>query len=257
MTPRATEQDHALYPDAVPAGHPPSWQPKELGLPRATLLAIVLVALIGGFCFYVSEVMTPPHQPEVIQVTQAQLVQLPTPKPPPPPPPPKVIPPPKPLPAVIPKPPPIPSKIVVATKPPPPVHHIYKPVHHIVPHVETPTPPVPQPPKPTPPQPQVERTDGEPAYGAQMHAILEANQDVPPALAQLGASGTALIRIEVAPDGHVVSAVVARSSGISLIDQTALDHVREATFPPFNADMPGQTVTFLIPIEIDGENASQ
>jgi protein TonB len=248
-----------LYRDAATAGPLPSWEPKELGLPRATALAVVLVALIGGFCYFAAEDLVPPHQPQVIQVTQAQLVQLPVPKPPPPPPPPKVVPPPKPIPAVVPKPPPIPSKIVVATKPPPPIHHIYKPVHHVIPHVEQPTPPpvTQPPPTPAPPAPPVERTDGEAAYGSAMHSIIESNQNVPPALAQLGVSGTAIIRVEVAPDGHVVSAAVIRSSGVPLIDSTALDHVRNASFPPFNQNMPGQTVAFVVPVEIDGEDASQ
>jgi protein TonB len=239
----------------------PTWEPKELGLPRATALAIILVALIGGFCYVAAEDLAPPKQPQVIQVTQAQLVQLPVPKPPPPPPPPppKVVPPPKPLPVVVPKPPPIPSKIVVATKPPPPVHHIFKPVHKVIPRIQPPAPPpvTQPPPTPAPPQPPVERTDGEAAYGSTMHAIIQSNQDVPQALAQLGVSGTAIIRVEVAPNGHVVSAEVIRSSGVPLIDSTALDHVRSASFPPFNQNMPGETVAFTVPVEIDGENASQ
>ncbi len=61
-------------------------------------------------------------------------------------------------------------------------------------------------PQPAPQQAAAPRTDGVPVYGAQMHAILQANQNVPPALAQLCISGTAYVEITVAPDGHVIAA---------------------------------------------------
>jgi protein TonB len=226
-------------------------------MPTATGIALLLFAVVAAICLYAMNNIIPPKQPEVIQITQAQLTAVPVPKPPPPPPP-KVVPPPKPLPVTIPKPPPIPSKIVVATKPPPPVHHVIKHIPKPIPHVEQPTPPpVVQPPTPTPPQVAAPRTDGIGPYGSAMHSIIEQNQDVPPALAQLGVSGTAVVSVEVAPDGSVVSASIVRSSGVSLIDETALDHVRSAHFPPFNADMPNQTQRFTVPVEIDGEDAQQ
>ncbi len=245
-----------MYPDAVPAGPFPSWQPKELGMPKATGIALLLAALIAGFIFYAIYILTPPKQPEVIQITQAQLTTLPQPTPPPPPPP-KVVPPPKPLPVTIPKPPPIPSKIVVATKPPPPVHHFIKPIPKPIPHVEQPTPPpvTPPPPAAAPPSPPAVQTAGIGPYGSAMHAIIQANQSVPPALAQLGVSGTAIVKVTVSPDGHVVSAEIIKSSGVPLIDSTALDHVRNASFPPFTSNMPDQTLSYTVPVEIDGEDA--
>ena len=221
-----------------------SWTPKELGIPRATAMAVGLVVMICGFCYWAAILLAPPPKLQAIQVTQAQLVQLPAPTPPPPP---KVIPPPKPLPAIIPKPLPVPSKIVVATKPPPPVHHIYKPVTHpVVTHQPAPPVPIthPMPPAAAPP------SNGIPIYGSEMHNILEQNQNVPQALAQLGISGTAVVQITVAPDGHVISAKLVRSGGNSLIDQTALDHAMHATFPPFGADMPSSSLTFNVPVNI-------
>ncbi len=236
-----------MHPSTIPVGPSRPWEPKELGLTKATLLSLVLVAVIIAFCLYASGVLPPPPPPAAIQVTQAQLVTLPTPTPPPPPP--KVIPPPKPLPAVIPKPPPVPSRIQVATKPPPPVHHIYKPIPH---PVVTHTPPPPTPEKqPAPPQPVAQPTSGLPIYGAQMHSILEQNQNVPPALAQLGISGTAYVEIVVAPDGHAISAKIYRSSGNPLIDQTALQHALEANYGAFNSQMPSSDQAFIIPIDIE------
>jgi protein TonB len=240
----------SLYPDALPAGPFRHWEPKELGLPKAAAVSVLLVVAIVAFCLFASGVLPPPPPPPAIQVTQAQLVQLPAPTPPPPPP--KVIPPPKPLPAIIPKPIPVPSKIVVATKPPPPVKRIYKPVPKpVVTH--QPAPPVPVK-TPTPPQPVAQPTSGLPIYGAQMHSILEANQDVPQALATLGISGVAYVEIVVAPDGHVISAKISRSSGNGLIDQTALQHAMEAHFSPFNAQMPTTPQAFVIPIDIQPQD---
>jgi protein TonB len=228
-------------------------------MPKATGLALVIFLLIAGVVLYAAEGLVPPHKPDVIQVTQAQLVTIPAPKPPPPPPPPKVVPPPKPLPVVIPKPPPIPSKIVVATKPPPPVHHVLKHIPKPVPHVAQPTPPpvTQPPPTPMPPAVAVASDDGAAAYGAQMHNVIQANQDMPDALAQLDIKATAIVEVEVAPSGRVVSARIIKSSGVELVDDTALDHARNAPWPPFTANMSSKIHTFRIPIEIDSADAQQ
>lgn len=234
-------------------GEYPSWKPPELGLGRAALGALLLVALIFGFIYWAIVLLPKPAAPVVIQVTQAQLTTLPKPAPPPPPPPPpKVVPPPKPLPMIA-KPPPVASKIVIPTKPLPPVHHVIpRPVKRVEPTPPQPvTPPTPSQPVETAPAP---RTDGIPIYGSQVHDIIQSNQDVPPALASLGVSGTAVIRIVVAPDGRVISASVARSSGIPLIDQTALDHAMHAQLRAFNADMPQANETFIVPVEIDAQS---
>jgi protein TonB len=225
---------------------------------RATALAVLLVAVVSALCLFFLTILAPkPHQP-VIQITQATLTQLPAPTPPPPP---KVVPPPKPLPAVIPKPPPVQSKIVVATKPPPPVHHVEKPIPHPVINHQPPR-PVPQKQvlapaaaapvaaKPAAPAAPAPPTNGVPIYGSHMHAVLQANQDVPPALAQLGISGTAYVAITVGPDGHVIAAKIIHSSGNPLIDQTALDHALHASFGAFNAEMPQTAETFVVPVNI-------
>lgn len=223
----------------------PRWEPRGLSLPSAYALAILLVAAIAGLCLYLAYGLAPKPRPEVIQVTEATLTQLPKPTPPPPP---KVVPPPKPIPAVIPKPPPVPSKIVVATKPPPPVVHRVIVPHPVINHTPPPPKPVPVSPAPQPPAPAP--TSGIPIYGQQMYQIIQANQNVPPALAQLGVSGTAVVEIIVNPDGHVIAAKIYKSSGIPIIDQTALQHAEAASLPPFNSQMPDQPHAFLIPIEI-------
>jgi len=228
----------------------PTWEPREFGFVQALLVSIVLVGAIIGFCFFVSTELGPKPVPESIQVTQATLTQLPKPTPPPPP---KVVPPPKPVPAVIPKPAPVASKIVVATKPPPPVHHVFKPVPHpVINH--TPPPPTPAPVSQAPQPPAAAPTSGIPIYGQQMYSIISANQNVPPALASLGVSGTAVVRIMVDSSGHVLSAKIVKSSGIPLIDQVALEHAKDAQLPPFNNEMPSAPRPFDIPIEISPQS---
>jgi TonB family protein len=91
---------------------------------------------------------------------------------------------------------------------------------------------------------------GLPIYGEQVYSIIQANQDVPAVLSEMGASGTAEIEIMVAPNGQVLSARVVKSSGVPIIDATALQHARDARLPPFNSNMPDQPHAFLVPIEI-------
>jgi periplasmic protein TonB len=228
----------------------PRWTPKEMGFPKAAGLSVILVLVISAFFYWASTALAPKPQPEVIQVTQAQLVQLPKPTPPPPP---KVIPPPKPLPAIIPKPIPVPSKIVVATKPPPPIRHIYKPVAHpVVTH--QPPPPVPVT-HPAPPQPApAVQTSGIQAYMQAMHAVIEQNQNVPPALAQLGISGTAIVAVTLAPNGRVISVRLLKSGGNALIDQTALAHASGADYTAFTGNMPSTPITIDVPVTIEPQS---
>jgi len=233
----------------APTGPFESWDPPELGMPRATAASIALVAVIVAFCYWASVILAPKPKLQPIQVTVAQMVTLPKPTPPPPP---KVIPPPKPIPALIPKPLPVQSKIVVATKPPPPVRHVYKPVPR--PIIHAPAPPVPVVHSPLPAAAPAPPSNGIPIYGHGMYETLQADQDVPPALAALGVSGTAYITITVAPDGHVVSARIAKSSGISLIDQTALQHALTRHFAAFSADMPSTTLSFTVPVTIQPQS---
>jgi protein TonB len=79
---------------------------------------------------------------------------------------------------------------------------------------------------------------------------------VPPALAQLGVSGTVILSVTVAADGHVIAVHVVTSSGIPLIDQTAIDHVKQATFPPFNNQMPTTPQTYTLPVQISASDDS-
>ena len=97
-------------------------------------------------------------------------------------------------------------------------------------------------------------TNGIPIYGERIYEIIQANQNVPAALSEMGLSGTAVIKIVVAPGGQILSASVYKSSGVPIIDATALAHARNAQLPPFNNDMPNQPHAFLVPIQIQPAN---
>jgi periplasmic protein TonB len=281
-----------------------SWEPRELGLPRALLIAILLVAAIAAIGVWISSSFGPKSAPSAIQAVQVTLAQLPRPAPPappvskpiPPPPPvppqpvtppkpvpapivpPAPVPPPKPAPVVIPKPPPVPSQVPVATEqplppppPPPPVRHVARPAPHPLyrhPPVQPPARPAParaapvaQPAAPAAPAAaptnsaaSVVPTSGIPIYGQRIYEIIQANQNVPAVLSEMGLSGTAVIEIVVAPNGTILSARVYKSSGVPIIDSTALQHARDAQLPPFNSDMPNQPHAFLVPIQIQPAN---
>ncbi len=164
---------------------------------------------------------------------------MPLPKPMPPP---KMVPPP--LPEVVPK--QVRHPRISPARPPRPAQ--------VSPAPKSVAPPAPASVNPAPKP--VAPVSGIPVYGSRVYSIIQANQNVPPVLAQLGLSGTAVIGITVAPDGHVVAARVVKSSGVPLVDQTALEHARDAALPPFNDEMPQQPSTFLIPIEISPQPAS-
>ena len=247
----------------------PSWEPRELGFSRALLLAILLVAAITACCVWIVHVFRtqgraagdPGDAGDAGAVAETGASRLRTP------PPARAAipkPPPKPAPAVIPKPPPVPSPIAVATMlppppPPPPVRHVYKPAPHPV---------IGAWPRPGPPALAAGRAA---PHRARRRHDLPRPQRQPAAFRSMasrfirssrptrtcrrccrrwGLSGTAVIEIVVAPNGKVLSARVAKSSGVPIIDATALDHARDAQLPPFNSQMPDQPHAFLVPIEI-------
>ena len=229
----------------------PHWEAPELGMVRATAASLVL-----SFLIVVAIIALVParHRPPPPLVTHARMVTLP----PPPPPPPEVVQPPEPLqPPPIPPPPetPAPARIQVPKPPLKPVRRVIRhPIQH---HVE----PQPQPPQPQiqaprvtnpPPAAPVQNSSGVGPYARALHGEIEANVEVPAAIEQLGLSGTAVVTFMITPQGALVNARVARSSGNPLIDQAALAAVRRTSYHAFTSNMPTQALPFTVPIEITG-----
>jgi protein TonB len=244
----------------------PTWQPDEMGMGRATAASVVLVGLIVGGLVVLADSMS--HTPPPEQVTKIEFVQLPpdqpplaqAPIPPAPPPPDVEQPPPPPLaikppdftpPSRVAIPPPPPPKPVVRREvprpvPPPPVRTA--PRAAPTPPVATTTtaPPVAAPPPAAP----VDTQSGIGPYQRGLHNIIESHVEVGPQIQALGISGTTYIEAVIAPNGQVLSARIARSSGNALIDKAALAAVQRGGFPAFRGRMPTTPINAVIPIEI-------
>ncbi len=225
----------------------PHWEAPELGMVRATAASLVVTITIVAAI--IALVPARHHAPPRL-VTHARMVTLP----PPPPPPPEVVQPPEPLqpPPITPPPEaPAPAKIQIQKPPPKPIKRVVRhpPKHHVEQPPQPPQPQIqaPRVPNPPPPAPVQAGTDMR-AYGQELHDQIQSAIEVPAAIQQLGLSGTAYIACVVSPQGRLISARVARSSGNPLIDQAALAGVREHRFRSFV----GATASFSIPVEITG-----
>jgi protein TonB len=184
----------------------------------------------------------------------------PEPAPPPPPPPEPTPPPPEPAPPPPPPEPPPPEPLPEPpppTKPPPP-RKIAVPRK-----VQAPRPPVTQaPPTKTPPPPEAPPAPAAPAvsaavqatetelYAAALRARVQANLTVPRAVRLLGIGGVSRVAIELAPNGSLIGASLAKSSGSADIDAAALQSVRASQFPPFSAKMPQHNLTFILSVRM-------
>ncbi len=260
------EDDEAMR--SVTAEVYPSWQPDEIGLGRATLLSLLIVAAMvaaGTALMGAREPAIeppPPMQVQIVQLPPEQLAQAPS-QPVPPPPQPDVPPPPPPPVALappevappsrieIPRPPP--PKPVAKPRPPKPVPprpqpSVTSPRADAVPQsTATSAPPIASPPVSAPP---ADVASGIGPYRAGLHNLIQSHVEVGPQIAALGVSGTAIIEAVIGPDGHLISARVARSSGNGLIDKAALAAVQRGGFRPFGAHMPATPITISVPIEI-------
>lgn len=239
---------------ATPNGVLPPWEPDELGLTRASVAGVLLVAGIAVVAWFGASHL-PKRRVPIAPTTTVHLVTLAKPPPlpmpppvvqppPPQPPPPQPIPkPPPPIPAPSPIPPPKPAPRPVIHHPPPPP--VRRPVHKPRPVVHPRPNPIPKPqPKPPPPQPAFNFR----SYAAALRGPLQREVPISQAIRMLGLHGTAYIEFTLAPSGHLVSAKIYHSSGNALIDKAALDTVLHHHFPPF----PGsQDKTFALPIEIE------
>ncbi|HQT64837.1 MAG TPA: energy transducer TonB [Acidocella sp.] len=207
---------------------------------RRFLIAIGLGLLleIGAVSsVLVFEHMQPPpsDKPTVIKLS----ITAPAPPAPKPPPPPPVVPP-KPVP-----PPPVPVTPPIPMPPPPPVPH-HTVTHKPPPpkHVDTPPPvtppPVDQPPPaPTPPQAPPAPSAGElDLFRAAMRTAVRQAARTPSSAAMAHEFGIARVSFNF-QDGAVSNIAVVTSSGYPLLDQAAMQAVRDAHYPPVPPDMVG------------------
>ena len=220
---------------------------------RALMIGAVIEALMIGGLIYsnLSQPVTVKPKPKIMAI---HMMKPAPPKPKPVPPPPKPVVHPKPVPKPVPR-PPIPRPI-----PHPVVHHPLPPqpllAKKAVPQAPVYTPPVTPPAPPPPPAPSpAARQSAIDTYAAMLRTRVQTNARVPDSVRMMHVSGTATISFRLTPSGHLLSAQVARSSGIGAIDRAALKAVEDTSFPPFIRKMPQHPMTFDVLVHLSAHGS--
>ncbi len=207
----------------------------------------------------------PVPQPTGIVVTFApslpQAEAPPAPPPVQPPPPPE--PPPPPAADLVP-PPPLPPPPALSLEPPiieplPPPKPMVRPVRPVLRRPERAEPqraslPAPPPPAAAPtadarvPAPAPPSNAVSPGYRALIGAWLESHKRYPERAREQGEEGRAVLQFAVDRSGRVIDFAVIKSSGYPDLDAAVESMMRQATLPPFPADMPQSSIKVSVAI---------
>jgi protein TonB len=195
-------------------------------------LAIEIAAICGVLTF-THEQPPPTDHPTVVKLSLIAPAPPAPPAPKPPPPKPVVPPPPQPVapPVPIPPPPPRPAVHHVFHRPPPP-----KPI--VPPIVQPIVPPVVQPVEQTPPAPAAPSAGELDLFRAAMRAAVRRAAITPDAAAMAHEAGITRVSFTFL-DGVPSDISIAASSGYPLLDDAAMQAVRDARYPAVPADMRG------------------
>lgn len=223
--------------------------------------AFVVSILVHAFFVWRASIYVPRVPPEEIRV-DVRMIQPERPPPPPPPPPQKIIepPPPPPPPKPVPKPPkevPRQAPLPVLAAPPAPAVTPSEPVVPVQP------PPAPLPPIDAPPPPPAPPAPPQPApvsaappvdydalinsYGRDVGRVFESNQKYPPVARQRNQQGTLDLLFEF-ENGQLVNVSVKRSSGVSVLDNAAVDVGRRMKMPSLPAGLAQRPFSFVLPV---------
>ncbi|MHB8251017.1 energy transducer TonB [Acidithiobacillus ferruginosus] len=220
---------------------------------RALIIGAIIEALmIGGLIYsHLSQPVTVKPKPKIMAI---HMIKPAPPKPKPVPPPPKPVVHPKPIPKPVPLPPlprPIPRPVVHHPLPPKPLL-----AKTSAPQAPVYTPPVTPPAPPPPPAPSpAARQSAIDTYAAMLRTRVQANARVPDSVRMMHVGGTAVISFRLTPSGHLLSAQVAKSSGIGAINRAALKTVENTSFPPFIKKMPKHPMTFDVLVHLSAHGS--
>lgn len=104
------------------------------------------------------------------------------------------------------------------------------------------------PPAPAAP-PAIQSAGPDTSWLGAVRAQLEAVKRYPSAAARRGEQGVATIRLEIAPDGRILSVSLSAGSGSRLLDREALDlPERIPSLPPMPDSMGRTPITLVVPI---------
>jgi protein TonB len=242
-------------------------RPGGLNRPQVLLLIAASVLIHGAIWWYMqtAKADTPEVAPQVPEMTvELSSPTPPTPEPPPPEPPPPPPPPPPPEPeqpvedpdAVKPPPKPVEKPKVEKPKPvkkPEPVKKPTPPAPPVPPAASTPAPaapaPTPAPAAPAAPAAPVKES----AAISGLASLGNPPPEYPGAALRKGMEGRVILRIKVLPNGRAGSVEVTKSSGKQVLDDAAVETVRNWKFiPAKRGDTPiegfaTQTIDFKLP----------
>ncbi len=147
---------------------------------------------------------------------------------------------------------PAPIEPPVEITPPPVVEEVIavQPTVESTPEVVVPEPdPIPVEPPPPPPPSEAEKSNALNAYSNQLGRAIAKHKSYPKIAQRRGWQGTVLLDITVDGNGHVLSAVVNKSSGHESLDKQALKMVKKASpFPTPPSVLQGGNFTLSVPV---------
>lgn len=242
-------------------------RPGGLNRPQVLLLIAVSVLIHGGIWWYMQTAKA--DVPEVAPQVPEMTVELtsptpPTPDPPPPEPPPPPPPPPPPEPeqpvedpdALKPPPKPVEKPKVQKSKPVKKPEPLKKPAPPVPPAPTAPSVPAPAAPTPAPPAPAAAAPAAPVKESAAISGLASLGNrppEYPGAALRKGMEGRVILRIKVLPNGRAGTVEVTKSSGKQVLDDAAVEAVRNWKFiPAKRGDTPiegfaTQTIDFKLP----------
>jgi protein TonB len=119
-----------------------------------------------------------------------------------------------------------------------------------------PVPPVPEPPAlvtaAPAPSPVAEQTALS-IYIGEVRGIVLANLEVPQQLIDMGLEGDCVLQFTLAQDGTLLSVSVSTPSGLRVVNEAALDALRQSRLPPFPPAMGAGPHSFTLPVHVSGD----
>ena len=91
-------------------------------------------------------------------------------------------------------------------------------------------------------------------YIGLVRAIVLGNLVVPQLLIDAGLEGDCVLEFTLSPDGSLLSARVIRPSGITSVNNAALDALRQSALPAFLPGMPAGPHSFTLPVHVAGDS---
>ncbi|WP_020175359.1 energy transducer TonB [Methyloferula stellata] len=92
-----------------------------------------------------------------------------------------------------------------------------------------------------------------PTWRKRLYELIDSHKRWPPGAIDRPDGGIATVAFSIDRDGRLLSAALAKSSGLDVFDQEAIDTInRSAPFQPAPPDLPGAIIKLTVPINFRG-----